>query len=61
MHKPSQCTQMHAQIDHQIGSQRLLRDFQFGPKKQQIRLYFVLNLHESWEQSRDKVAGKNLP
>ena len=58
MHGPSQCTQMHAQID---GSQRLLRDLQFGPKKQQIRLYFVLNLHESWEQSRDKVAGKNLP
>ena len=58
MHGPSQCTQMHAQID---GSQRHLNDFQLGPKKQQIRLYFVLNLHESWEQSRDKVAGKNLP
>ena len=35
--------------------------FSVWSQKQQIRLYFVLNLHESWEQSRDNVAGKNLP
>ena len=29
MHGPSQCTQMHAQIN---GSQRLVGDFQRGPK-----------------------------